>query len=241
MYKSSTQIKSHARENLLGKYSIIIPSIILSQIIIFVLTTFVSSFVTGNSLTSYVIGLVISYLIDIISGIFLIGYIIQNFKIMCNQPFFISDIFYGFKNHTNKIISLRFIILSIELIGSLPFLFFSYFVQQDPTYPLIAATVLSIIPAIGVSIWMELEFSMSYYLLVDFPDYELKELLRTSRSLMKENRGRLLYLMVSFLPLYLLGFLSFGIGNLWVSSYFRMSLTEFYMDLISRKNASKSE
>ena len=106
--------------------------------------------------------------------------------------------------------------------------------QTNPSYSILSATILSLIPAIAVPLFMELQFSMANYLLVDFPDYEIPELLQTSIKIMKGHRLRLLYIMVGFIPLFLLGFLSFGIGNLWVLSYFRMTLTEFYLDLMSK-------
>lgn len=234
MYKSSTQIKAQAREQILGRFSVLIPSIILSQVLLFILTTFVTSFVNRTTFTGYLIGVSITYIVDIVGGIFLVGYIVQNLKIICHQPYSISDIFYGFRNQTNKIIILRFFILTVDFLSTLPLVILVYFMQTNPSYSILSATILSLIPAIAVPLFMELQFSMANYLLVDFPDYEIPELLRTSIKIMKGHRLRLLYIMVGFIPLFLLGLLSFGIGNLWVLSYFRMTLTEFYLDLMSK-------
>ena len=84
----------------------------------------------------------------------------------------------------------------------------------------------------GVSWWINLRYSQVYYLLLDFPDYSAKELLKMSWKLMKGNVGRLLYIQVSFLPLTLAGLLSFGIGLLFVQPYQNMTYTLFYLDLI---------
>jgi hypothetical protein len=83
MYKSSTQIKAQAREQLLGRYSVLVPSIILSHVLLFILTTFVTSFVNRSTFTGYLIGVSMTYVVDIVSGIFLVGYILQNLKIIC--------------------------------------------------------------------------------------------------------------------------------------------------------------
>ena len=85
----------------------------------------------------------------------------------------------------------------------------------------------------GISWWISLKYSQVYYLLLDFPDYSAKELLKMSWKLMKGNAGRLLYLQVSFLPMTLTGILSFGIGFLFVLPYQNMTYTLFYLDLIT--------
>ena len=85
----------------------------------------------------------------------------------------------------------------------------------------------------GISWWISLKYSQVYYLLLDFPDYSAKELLKMSWKLMKGNVGRLLYIQVSFIPISLVALLSCGIGLLFVLPYQNMTYTLFYLDLIS--------
>lgn len=53
---------------------------------------------------------------------------------------------------------------------------------------------------------------------------------------MVHHKGRLFYLYVSFLPLMLLGLLSWGLALLWVIPYMAATEAEFFLDLI-RNNA----
>ena len=50
---------------------------------------------------------------------------------------------------------------------------------------------------------------------------------------MKGHKWRLFKLELSFLPLQIICMLSFGIGNLWLNPYMRMTYTEFFLDLMS--------
>lgn len=49
---------------------------------------------------------------------------------------------------------------------------------------------------------------------------------------MVHHKGRLFYLNVSFIPLFLLGILSFGLAFLWILPYMTATETEFFLDLI---------
>ena len=52
---------------------------------------------------------------------------------------------------------------------------------------------------------------------------------------MVHHKGRLFYLYVSFLPLILLGILSFGLALLWILPYMAATEAEFFLDLIRNK------
>ena len=72
--------------------------------------------------------------------------------------------------------------------------------------------------------------------MLDFPEYDAKKALAFSRELMKNNKGRFTYLLVSFIPLFLLGMLSCCVGYLWIIPYMQATLAQFYLDLVQNKN-----
>ena len=56
--------------------------------------------------------------------------------------------------------------------------------------------------------------------------------MQQSKELMKGNRIRYFYLLISFFGISLLGVVSLGIGFLWIVPYMIMTEVEFYRDLI---------
>lgn len=60
--------------------------------------------------------------------------------------------------------------------------------------------------------------------------------LRYTRNMMHTHRRRFLYLQLSFLGMFLLAGLSFGIGLLWVQPYLVQTTTLFYLDLKGELN-----
>ena len=51
--------------------------------------------------------------------------------------------------------------------------------------------------------------------------------------MIKGHKLRLCKLYLSFIPLYFLGVLSFGIAGMWVISYSRAAVAAFYRDMIN--------
>lgn len=98
--------------------------------------------------------------------------------------------------------------------------------------------VLALISLIFMTImWIrtELDYALIFFLIIDFPNESPGQLLKHSRELMKGNRGRLFYLQMSFIGMYLLALFSFGLAMFWVYPYTRMTFTEFYMDVKKEK------
>lgn len=86
---------------------------------------------------------------------------------------------------------------------------------------------------------INLMLSQAFYLLQDFPQYSAMELLKMSCHIVKGHKGRLFYITLSFIPLYLLGILSCCIAFLWISPYENTVKANFYMDLM--KNRKQGE
>jgi uncharacterized membrane protein len=231
--QSSSQLKALARGQLLGKYKVVIAATILISLITFTVSLFASSFVNIDTITGIIINYIISYVVEIITGVFIVGFIVLNLNMICNKPFFISDIYYGFHNHTNKIIVVKFFITTLELLATLPCMICINLLQYHFSYFLLSLVLLTSIPAVVITIFIELNLSMAYYLLLDFPEYSSKDILLLSIKIMKNQKGRLFYLMVSFIPIFLLALLPVGLGLLWIIPYYRMTLTYFYLDIIS--------
>lgn len=87
-----------------------------------------------------------------------------------------------------------------------------------------------------IVLYLYLTFSLSIFLYCDHPEKPAAQLLRESNELMHGNRGRLLYLKLSFIGISLLGVLSFGIGLLFIEPYFNLTQALFYESLNTSEN-----
>lgn len=238
-YLSSASLKRMARGQLLGKYSSVIFIFLFHMITVYFSESLVAGVLNPTNVIKLFFYLVASYLVYILSGFFEAGEAYIYLKIANNLPVTFSDLFYCFRNESNRTAYIQIRLAAIELGSVLPALLYSFFFQPDgglisfdPVY------LILFLLGIAVSVWAELLFSQSFYIMLDFEDYTAQQAMSTSIRLMKGNMGRLFYMMLSFLPLLFLGVCSLGLGLLWVLPYREAAYANFYLDLVKKSRAA---
>ncbi len=239
-YKTAPQLKAIAKEQSLGKYGTLIGANILI-VIIQLLISAVTTVTTGGSIILIVINNIISLIVNILLGLLVSGKAYLYMNLLYSQTVSASDIFYGLKQNPQKAVGIQSLFVIVDFIVTIPsqILMVMYQRHQD------SATLSFLVMALGVAMTVEilvyLTYSQAFFILHDFPDRSAKEILATSRRLMKVNRFRLFYLNVTFIPLYILGGIALFVPLLWVSVYRYASTCAFYQDLIANAAAPKTQ
>lgn len=233
-YKSSAELKALAKEHLFGKYGTVIGAVVVANMIVQFITFSCTALIDQTTLAGVILNFVITFIIAVLNGLFTSGTTYLFLKLSCDRPVMVSDVFYGFKLFPNKALLIQlYLAFWTYLVGLLPGTILSYFVEKNPKdYVLLLAYSLTSIFGGVIMIIVSLIYSQAFFLLHDFPNYSVQELLSLSRKLMKGSKGRLFYLIVSFIPLILLGLLSCGIAYLWLAPYISATQAEFFLDLI---------
>ena len=78
-------------------------------------------------------------------------------------------------------------------------------------------------------------YAMTPYILHDNPEMGVSDSLRRSQQMMKGFKTKLFLLDLSFIGWLLLGFITFGIGLLWVCPYMATARAKFYEVLKARQ------
>lgn len=241
-FKSSAELKASAREHLLGHYGTAIGAYVIVACLMGVVTVAVSLIVDIRTVIGTIIYYAIMFLVSVLMGLFTSGSCYLYLKIICGRPVSVGDLFYGFQLCPDKAIVIQAWITLITYVVNLPEIILTYkftkyaaSYQTDKMLSLMLPYALSLILSGVVSVMLDLLYAQTFYLLHDFPQYSAVELLKKSRRLMVHHKGRLFYLYVSFLPLILLGILSFGLALLWILPYMAATEAEFFLDLIRNK------
>ncbi|MBO5208903.1 MAG: DUF975 family protein [Lachnospiraceae bacterium] len=235
-FKSSAELKALAKEHMLGKYGVTIGATLVMSLIIGFVSMFSTIFLDTTTIIGLVLNFLISFVISVLTGLFTSGETYFFLKIACGKQVTFSDIFYGFKLFPNKAVLIQLYITSWLYIAMLPMTIFSYLVQKNPTNAVLMLFYsLALILYLVVAVIISVVYSQAFYLLHDFPNYSVKELLVMSRKIMKGSMGRYFYLTVSFIPLTLLGILSCGIVLFWIIPYMNATYAEFFLDLMKKK------
>lgn len=239
--KTSAQLKQIARGIMLGKYRVAISVLLVTELIIITLTFLTHINTIPASAMEVFVQFIITLIILLFNSILTVGQSAFYLNIACSQPYQLKDLFTGFKVYPDKAIIIQLIIqlfANLPLIPAMVALTLAIY-NMDPAM-FFGFSLLMIIGGY-ISCWVTLCYSQCYYLLLDFPDCSAIELLKMSRRIMKGNMFRLLYIQISFIPMTLLGYISFGIGLLFIVPYQKMTYTLFYLDLIQCRNSYRTE
>ena len=231
-YKTTTQLKGIAKEKSLGRYGTLIGANILIlaiQILAMTITT-VSS---GGSIILIIINSLISIIVSILLGLLMSGKAYLYMNLLYSQNVATSDVFYGLRQNSQKAVIIQAVFVLVDFVVSLPSQIFLIMYMRSQTPDLMMLVLVSWAIGLFIDIFVYLVYSQAFFLLHDFPDRSAKELLATSRRLMRGNKFRLFYLNVSFIPLYILGSIALFVPILWVSVYRYATTCAFYQDLIS--------
>lgn len=238
-FKSSEELKAFAKEHLFGKYGVTIGACVVVYLITLFVSNFSTIFLNKNTVYGIVLNFVILFVISVLAGLFSSGESYFYLKLVCGKPVTLSDVFYGFKMYPNKAILIQLYMSTWIFLSLIPMAVFSCLLQfYSNNAVLFLFYYLAMILFCVVTTIVLLVYSQTFYLLHDFPEYSVSQLLSTSRKLMKGNKGRLFYLFASFIPLMMLGFLSCGIAYLWIAPYMKTTFTEFFLDLMRKNQVS---
>ncbi len=230
-YKSSAELKAIAKEQSLGKYGTLIGANILIyafQILVSGITT-VS---TSGSILFVIINNLITLIVNILLGILVSGKAYLYMNLLYSQPVSTADVFFGFRQQPQKAVVVQSVFVLVDFLVSIPAQIFMILYINNPSYNLMGAMIIALAIGLIINVYVSLVYSQSFFILHDFPDRSTKEILATSRRLMKGSKLRLFYINVSFLPLYILGCIAMFVPLLWIGVYRYATSCAFYQDLI---------
>ena len=143
-----------------------------------------------------------------VSGVMSVGLSRFNLDMIDFNPLKIRTVFSGFNNLKVAIVSHLRVFLRIFI-----------------------GTIFFVIPGIIASF----TYSVLPYVIADNPDMTACEAMSECRHIMKGNRWKLFCLSMSFFGWYLVGFLTLGVGLLWVMPYHNAAIAVFYRE--AKRNA----
>lgn len=235
-YKSSSQLKALSREQLTGRYAVAVGATFLTTLISMAVSLLVTVFARTDTTASIIIYYLISFIISLLSAVLGIGLLKLFFKLVKNEAYQISDIFWGFQNHPDKVILIMIILTLIFMVCLIPGmgLLFVYGVTFNRLVFVLA--MFSLIAGIVAMIIIGITYSQVGYIIADDSQLSVLEIMRMSKEMMMGQKGRYFYLQISFIGWYMLSLLSCGIALLWIQPYHMCTNIYFYIDLKKEPN-----
>jgi hypothetical protein len=248
-YKKIYELKNTAKDKLEGKYGGAVLILLLSALMSGILRLSISSVagatmstvysMTGSLNTVTALSFVFDALLllaTILLGVMNAGIALYFLNMACGQPFSIGNLFYGYQGESKKtlLITAAMVLLQAVCLWPGQYLAQNYLNTGDVKW--IGYAFLACGLGLCLYLPVSLGISMSFYLMLDFPQNPGGKTLSLCWRMMKGHKRRLFRLELSFLPLMLLCVLSFGIGFLWLNPYMQMTYTCFFLDLMNPRD-----
>ena len=237
-YKPFRELKRLAKVQLQGKYGTMIGALILQELLVLFATGILSMMIPGTDTLSNILYYILTFIVQLIAGILQAGVSFLYLKAACGMQCSVGDLFYCFKHSPDKAIKIEFVLAIINAVCMLPsdILIWKYPLTSLTDYDEIAMMYSVTLLCMMVYVVITLAFTPVFYMMLDFPNYTVKDILKKSIEVMKGNKMRYFLLDLSFIPWMFIGILTCGIGLLWIIPYMNMTSTNFYLDLMACRN-----
>ncbi len=244
---SISDLKVKAKDQLLGNYGIATGSFALLFVLIYAVMMIIMSALAagtvgrsgyeatqsfGYQMTSQIMSIVIGTLSSTVS----VGYIYILKRIADGEYPVMSDLFFVFKNHPDKVIIISLVMTVSQVILLLPATILANTAlfrdgATDLNGKMFLVYIILYLTGLIISLIIDLMLAMSFMIYLDNPTENVTDMMKRSISMMKGNKFRYFYMILSFFGYWLLILLSLGIAALWVMPYQTMAMVCFYYDL----------
>lgn len=235
-YATSAALKARARQSLLGHYLTLSGAFITLGLLQYIIVA-PSSLMQAAPPFGMILYYAASFCLELFFAIFQVGITYMFLSNACGQHINSSALFTGFWNNPGKAIQIQLVpSLLLLLPNVLPDILLDQFLATAERKWLLYCLIVSLI-FLPFTIYVRILYSQAFYVMLDFPEMDALACLRQSRRLMRGNKLRYLYVMLSFIPMTILGVCSFGIGLFYVYPYREQTYANFYLDLVANRNS----
>ncbi len=246
MSKKPRVLKSYARENLLGRYGLVVGALIFIVVIaVFLNMPFASMLREAayfGAIGRVAIGIIGIVVVMILFILFYVGFMWIQLQLARNRKTNFGDILYPFTNHPWRFVGFQVLAALVAVACMLPgmaCLYFSCTIDREVRrllvdMPLVFVIgIAALVAGFFLFVVIRMAWAMTNYLLLDHDDLRVGEAMHKSRIMMKRNKWRLWRLIRSFIGWLLFSMLTFFIALLWVFPYLMQSHACFYLELLS--------
>lgn len=231
MKHTSAQLKAISRKALNGNWGLPIASNMILSATSFVIMFLIISFTNTTTVTGTITSEFLTYAVSLFISLFTAGITKMTLNISRKQAYSMKDMLYVFHHNADRFLIVGLVIVGISFITGLPVMFMS----MNNNIPVSFILFFSVFDLI-ITVIIDLFLGLSICLLLDHPEMNAMDSMKESIRLMKGNKGRSLYINLSFLPLALLSVLTCYIGLIWLVPYMNMTMVNFYRDIIGELN-----
>ncbi|MBQ0042203.1 MAG: DUF975 family protein [Lachnospiraceae bacterium] len=230
--KSSAELKAATREKMIGRLFPLIAGFFIMETTTYFITSIASSALPLNALWAYLILFLVSVIVQLLMGVFNLGQAKLYLNFVSGREINPIQVFSGFRENANKGVLIALVLQAIQLVCMLPCIGCLFLWRENQDATILGFAIILGLCGIAVYVYFSLVYSQCYYMAIDFPQFSVRQLLDSSKRVMKGNVIALLKMNLSFIPMLLAALISMGIGMIWLYPYMQGTHAHFYMNLM---------
>lgn len=263
MKRKCSELKRLSRAALLGQFPLVVCAYVIVSIILSIAENIFTSpisnmyrdaIMTGNleaipDFTEWpsicYAGFAAMIIVGLVSSIFSAGIVKILLDACRGNEVKIGTVFSQFKNRPDRYLILTLLIALAEIIPYAPgialFVIGSKMAEGSALITITMAAIALTVIGFIVGIYLCFKFVVAMHLLVDNENLSPINALKDSYHLTTGNVFRFIYIALSFIPMYILVILTFGLGALWVQPYVECTIANYYLDIKGELNEKEEE
>jgi len=241
----SSELKELAKGRLHGNYSLAIAVVLIHSVILFSSMIFTELLRRDflNLIVNYIYSTCVALLTGTITSLVTYGCTYFFLNLSRNREFKFSDLFYAFRRNPDTFIIFSLITNAIIIVFSLPvdLIMLPLIYSTTDPYTQLLYIYISILIVSVLTLYFTLGVTFVSFIILDNPDIPALKAVKLGWHIAKGKKLRILYVSLSFLPLFCLSVLTLGIALLWILPYIHTTLSFLYMDTIGELNIQTPE
>lgn len=246
--RTSAELKQLAKRALLGKYGTAVGAVLVNYAVavgiglalyFFLIVGVLAAALSGSAGASsapviavIIVVVALFFAMIIIEYMMMPGYINLYFNICRGRAYALGDLLFAFKNAPGKFFIISCILVGLVVVITGVSMALSMFGLAFHSFWLKMVLDWGFMLLLYVLMFLfYMNFGLTLYILVEDPQKGIMEAMGESYRMMKGNRGRYFYLMISFIGWMIVAYLSLGLALLWLTPYMGCTFTYFYLDL----------
>lgn len=178
-----------------------------------------------------VMNIIMTVIITIATTLISVGYIYAVREMVYQRPYSIGSLFYVFKHDPDKVIIISLIFALLGVVGSIPSTIYGLIKGLNTGFDILMYVVILLATQVVVVV-VSCMCALTFFIYFDHEEFSGIDCIKASCELMRGNKWRYFYMMLSFAGYIVLMMVSLFVTSYWTMPYMTAAMVFFYRDIV---------
>ncbi len=231
MIRRIATLKADTREMMVNRYYAFTPLLLLYFVLDFIANMIPATLFTGTDPLNGIMMTGTSFILNVLLGLTGVGLIKAALDCAKGETFSVSALFYAFSNRPNRFVIIQLIFTAIKTALSTPEILLNRYAlsHEMNVFDFYGIYACFIFGVLFITMLLTLRLIWANYYLLENYNMDAGEALKKSLSFSRGKTFEIFYMKISFFGMFVLSYLSFMIGFIYVRPYAEVTYASYYL------------